>query len=451
MATMGTAFITPNATDYAWNFYIGAEDNTAGTAYWTSDGSGYAHVDYATVDTTTGVDKNTWALVSQSTRIVNLFPAQEIQSINIRRGRTRPDQGDDVGECTIQVLNQTGSSDPDNNAGRYKRLTAGTANPTYASWLKPGVYGQIGWGIGGGAYWPVFTGVLESVEPTDDVLSVATYTFVDRLALLGRATMVNGSKMGATGDTGSQRIKAILQAARLYDIYNGNGGTNLIERVVDVQGFSRPVQLGAMGDTALDCLRTVANGEAGRVFVNSLGVINVWDRSKMATYASAAAGTFTDTPATVGGFGYDEIHSNQGQNFLYNSALINAGTTVSASYKNDLSIAQYGERRYEADACLLSQNDALAVAVFYGSNWSNPSKSVASLSLQAYGFSNADMQTLVQFELQQSVRVYRKLPGGRVLDVNCVIEGIEIDITPENRRFTFYLSPKDSTTISWPA
>lgn len=470
MGVLGTAVVVPTVATSQFGVLFNAEDNTAGTQYVTSDQSGYAHVDYGRVDVVNGTtiggtaygtaNANNFGLVAPSAKIFNLFPNDSLLSISIRRGRTRLDQYDDVGECTIQVLNSSGDSDPDNNAGRYKRLTTPTINPLtgvataqYASWVRPGMFGKVMWGGANGTQIPLFAGVVETVEPTDDRVSVATYTFVDRMAQLGRTTMVNGSKVGANGDTGAQRLKTICQTARLYDIYNGNGGTNLIETVIDIQGFSRRVQLNSLGDTALDCIKTIVNGEAGRVFATADGVVRIWDRAYMQGTAAAQlmAGTFTDSPGTVTGFGYDEIHTNQGQNFLYNSALVTVGSAVTATAQLTDSIALYGERRLESEVALANSGDVLALATFLATEWAVPSKNVSSLSVQAFAFSQTDFDTLARIDLQQGVYVYRKLPGGRVLNVNCVVEGIEIDIDPSTRRFTFYLSPRDSQTIAWPA
>ena len=532
MGVLGTAVIRPSVDAGTFGVLFGAEDNTSGTAFVTSDQSGYAHVGYARVDVpttgttiggtvygTSGTARNNLGIVAPTGRILNFFPNSELTQISIRRGRTRPDQYDDVGELTVTVNNQYGSSDPDNTTGRYQQLntitasisnvtnaggtitytaqnsfTAGdiiqitnvnptayniadavVANPTstsfqvvnagtgtyvsggyatknnvYSSFLKPGMFGQVVLGASAGTSIPLFTGVLEQVEPTDDRWSTATYTFVDRIASIGRATMVNGSKVGANGDTGAQRLALICQAARLYDIYNGNGGTNLVEQVIDIRGFTDRIQLGSVGDTALDCIKTIVDGQAGRVFSNRSGVICMWDRANMQTSGTTMAGTFTDKPGTVAGFGYDEIHTNQAQNFLYNAAVVNAGSAIVASARQDLSIAQYGERRQELNTCLLNASDALTLANFAATNYSNPSTSVSSISVQAYAFSQSSLETLASIDLQQGVRVYRQLPGGRVLDVNCVVEGIEIDLSPSTRRFTFYLSPRDTVTTNIP-
>ena len=468
MGTLTTAVRIPVIDTGKFGVLFAAEDNTAGTAFITSDASGFAHVAYARVDvgTTLGTIggtvygtalNNNMALVAPATRILNIFPNDSLTAISIRRGRTRVDQYDDVGECTIQVLNTSGDSDPDNNTGRYQRLTtptinAGTTVAQYGSFIRPGMYGQIVWGGASGTQIPLFTGMVETVEPTDDRISTATYTFVDRMAQLGRTTTVNGQKVGANGDSGNQRINTICQLARLSDIYNGNGGANLVEQVINVQGFNRRVQLGSLGDSAMDCLKTIVGGEAGRIFAARDGKVNIWDRSYMQTQGTVMAGTFTDTPATVAGYGYDEIQTNQGQNFLYNSSLVTVGSAVTATAKVDESIALYGERKYEVECALFNAaGDGLALATFLATEWSVPSKNVASLSVQTFGMAQADFDVIARIDLQQGVRVYRRLPGGRTLDVNCVVEGIEIDIDPSNRRFTFYLSPRDTATISWPA
>ena len=221
MGTLTVAYVQPKVAAGKFGVLFGAEDNTSGTAFTSSDGSGFAHVGYAeVVSGTTNGTGNRGAMVAPSTRIVNIFPNDELTAISIRRGRTRPDQWDDVGECTITVNNATGSSDPDNypplGTGRYQRLTtpsSGTAIPataTYASWLQPGMYGQVCFSSDGVTNIPLFTGILEQVEPTDDRYSTATYTFVDRIAQIGRATLGNASKLLTAGNTGADRITAIM-------------------------------------------------------------------------------------------------------------------------------------------------------------------------------------------------------------------------------------------------
>jgi hypothetical protein len=453
MGTLTVAYVQPKVAAGKFGVLFGAEDNTSGTAFTTSDASGFAHVGYAeVVATATNGTGNRGAMVAPSTRIVNIFPNDELTAISIRRGRTRPDQWDDVGECTITVNNSTGSSDPDNTTGRYQRLTtpsSGTAIPatsTYASWLQPGMYGQVCFSSDGVTNIPLFTGMLEQVEPTDDRYSTATYTFVDRVAQLGRATLGDASKLLTAGATGADRITAIMNKIRFLDKSNGNGGNNLIEQYFYLQGFQRIVTRASQtSDNALDALKQVVAGEAGRIYATRSGVVNILDRTYLAAVTTLLRATFTDTPGTVAGYGYDEIQTNQAQNFLYNSAAVTSNANVSATAKLTDSVAQYGERRYEVDTVLQSSGDALTLATWLATNWSAPSKNAASVSLQAYAFSNADFATLAELELQQRVRVYRQLPGGRVLDVNSVIEGIEIDISPSGRRFTFYLSPLDTT------
>lgn len=457
MGTLTLAYSPPKVAAGKFGVLFGAEDATTGTAYTTSDGSGFAHVGYSeVVSGTTNGTSNRGVRVAPSQRILNLFPNDELTAISIRRGRTRPDQWDDVGECTITVMNQTGSSDPDNypptGTGRYQRLTtpsSGTAIPataTYLSWLQPGMYGQVCFSTNGTTNIPLFTGVLEQVEPTDDRVSTATYTFVDRIALLGRSTLGDTEKILPAGNTGEDRIRAILQKVRVSDIKNGNGGNNTIEQITDIQGFANIVDQGSpLGDTALDAVKSVVAGEAGRIYSSRSGIVNIYDRSYMQLIASTRRATFTDTPSVASGYAYDEIQSNQAQNFLYNSAIVTSGSRVSTTAKLNSSIAQYGERRYEAETCLLSSADALTLATWLATNWSEPKKSVASISVQTFGFSNADFAVVAALELQQKVRVYRRLPGNRVLDVDCIIEGIEIDISPSTRRFTFYLSSVDGT------
>ena len=460
MGLLGTAVQTPIVDLSSFGLYFGAEDNTTGTAFITSDGSGYAHVDYAQVGGT--AIANTGAMVAPSTRITNLFPLTGVVSVNIRRGRQRPDQYDDVGEMTVVVNNQgdstlAGQSDPDNNTGRYKRLsTSGTAQ-VYSSFLQPGMWGRWTWGgAAGGSAVNMFTGVLESVVPTDDIWSQATYTFVDRMSVIGR-TKIAAATIGMYGDTGAQRINLILDNGGLPNVINYNGVTTIIYEQAtqysgsfrDVKGFARRLQRQQTGDSALDSVKQICDGEAGRVFANRDGVVCVYDRANLASRAGTVVATFSDTSGTSG-FGYDEIQLNQAQDYIYNEAIITYGSAITTKATLDASIAQYGERSIEKEVKLLEVGDQAAIAAFYATNWGLPKKAPVMVSLETVGFTAADFSTIAAIDLGQSVRVIRQQPGGRTFDGTAVVEGIEVDLTPESRRFTFYLSATDQTTITWP-
>ena len=459
MGILGTAVQTPVIASNNFGLYFGAEDNTAGTAYTSSDGSGYAHVDYAQVGGT--AIANTGAMVAPSTRITNLFPLTGIVSVNIRRGRQAPDQYDDVGEMTIVVNNQgdtglAGQSDPDNNAGRYKRLTTVGTAQAYGSFLQPQMWGRWAWQPTSGSAVNLFTGVLETVEPTDDLWSQSTYTFVDRLSVIGR-TKISATTIGMYGDTGAQRINLILDNGGLPNVINYNGvqtivyeqATNYSGSFRDVKGFARRLDRQTIENSALDSLKQICDGEAGRVFANRDGVICVYDRSNLASRAASIVATFSDTSGTSG-FAYDEIKINQAQDYIYNEAVITYGSAIITKATLDASIAQYGERSIEKEVKLVSAGDQAALAAFYATNWGLPKKSPVMISLETIGFSASDFATVAGIDLGQSVRVIRQQPGGRTFDGTAIVEGIEVDLTPESRRFTFYLSATDQTTITWP-
>lgn len=459
MGLLGTAVVTPSIAATSFGLYFGAEDNTTGTAFVTSDGSGYAHVDYATVGGT--AIANTGAKVSPSTRITNLFPLTGVVSVNIRRGRQRPDQYDDVGEMTVVVNNQgdstlAGQSDPDNNAGRYKRLTTVGTAQAYGSFLQPGMWGRWAWQPTSGSAVNMFTGVLETVEPTDDIWSQSTYTFVDRMAIIGR-TKIAAPTIGMFGDTGAQRINLILDNGGLPDVINFNGVQTVIYEQAttysgsfrDVKGFARRLDRQSTENSALDSLKQICDGEAGRVFANRDGVVCVYDRANLASRAGTIVATFSDTASTAG-FGYDEIKLNQAQDYIYNEAIITYGSSITTKATYDSSVAQYGERSIEKEVKLLNAGDQAAIATFYATNWALAKKTPVVLSLETFGFTSADFSTVAAIDLGQAVRVIRQQPGGRTFDGTAVVEGIEVDLTPQSRRFTFYLAATDQSTITWP-
>ena len=457
MGVLGTAVMRPSPDAGTFGLYFGAEDKTAGTAFTTSDGSGFAHVDYAQVDGTAVA--NTGAKVAPSTRITNLFPLTGIVSMSVRRGRTRPDQYDDVGEMVVTVNNQgssdlAGASDPDNTTGRYQRLSTTAGVQAYSSFLQPQMFGRLSYQPTAGTIVHLFTGLLESVVPTDDIWSTATFTFIDRLSVIGK-TSINPKLMAGFGDSsGNARLNLLIENGGLPNVINTNGApviiydqaTSYTGSFRDVIGFTKTVTKQTVKDSALDSMKEIVDGEAGRLFCNRDGVICAYDRPTLQTRASAIVATFSDT-SSISGYGYDEVHLNQAQDYIYNKCVVSYGTTVVTTAINEASFATYGERSISKSVVLSSGTDQVSAAAFYAFNYALPKKTPVSISLQTYGFTDAAFQTIAKIDLGQSVRVVRQQPGGRQFDGTAVVEGIELDLAPENRRFTFYLSAMDQVTL----
>ena len=458
MGVLGTAVMRPVPDNGTFGVYFGAEDNTAGTAFTTSDGSGYAHVDYAQVDGT--AIANTGSMVAPSTRITNLFPLNGIVSMSVRRGRTRPDQYDDVGEMIVTVNNQgdstlAGASDPDNNAGRYKRLSTSGGSQVYSSFLQPQMFGRLSYQPTSGTIVHLFTGLLESAVPTDDIWSTTTFTFIDRLSVIGKTSINPKTMAGFADSTGNARLNLLIENGGLPNVVNTNGSATIIYEQAntsytgsyrDVTGFTKTVTKQTVKDSALDSLKEVVDGEAGRLFCNRDGILCAYDRPTLQTRAATPVATFSDT-STISGYGYDEIHLNQAQDYIYNKCVVSYGTSVVWTAISEASLATYGERSTSKSVVLSSTTDQSAAATFYATNYALPKKTPVSISLQTYGFTDAAFQTIAKIDLGQSVRVVRQQPGGRQFDGTAIVEGIELDLAPESRRFTFYLSATDQTTL----
>jgi len=463
MGVIGTSISVPQTTVGQFGVLFAAEDNTAGTAYQTSDGSGYAHLGYAEVvaGTVNGTG-NRGVMVAPSAQIYNFMPLDFLTQISIRRGRTNERQYDDVGTMTIGANNNTGDFDSSNTGGRYQRLTnptTGTVVPataTYASWLQPGMAAKLQFGSTAGSAINVFTGVLETVVPTDDRFSTSTITFTDRLAAIGRASLIPRKQIGAAYQTTAKRIGSILDYINLGDIVVYNGSTTLIQTFRNIVGCTKTVMPQTVADNSLQDLQLLLDGEAGRMFCDRDGLLNFIDRAGLVTRAAGTAATFTDAPASVAGFGYNEIHTNQGQDSIYNAYSLKSAGVVTGSQDSWVeavatdtdSVAQYGQRVNTLDVLLSDYSVALTVATFLATNRSNPKQSVESISFQAYGFSQSDLEKVFTLDLGQMVRVRRALPGNRTLDANHVIQGIDIDLTSRSYVFTLYLAPTDTATLA---
>jgi hypothetical protein len=303
----------------------------------------------------------------------------------------------------------------------------------------------------------IFSGVLETVVPTDDRFSTSTVTFTDRLAAIGRASLIPRKQIGdALTQTTAKRIGSILDYINLGDIQVINGGTTTIQTFRNIVGCTKTIMPQTVADNVLQDLQPLIDGEAGRMFCDRDGLLNFIDRAGLVTRAAGTAATFTDAPASVAGLGYNEIHTNQGQDSIYNAySLKSTGifessviSWLEANATDTDSVAQYGQRVNTLDVLLSDYSVALTVATFLATNRSNPKQSVESISFQAYGFSQADLEKVFKLDLGQMVRVRRGLPGGRTLDANHVIQGIDIDLTSRSYVFTLYLAPTDTATLA---
>ena len=95
MGKINSTIVTPQISIGNFGFVIGAEDNTAGTSFFTSDQSGYAHWDYGRFDVVNGgtvggtvygtANANNFGYWAPTPRVLNAFPVSELVSVSIRR------------------------------------------------------------------------------------------------------------------------------------------------------------------------------------------------------------------------------------------------------------------------------------------------------------------------------------------------------------------------------
>jgi hypothetical protein len=417
VAYITPVFSYPTVTSGTWGVIVGAEATTGQTF----SGSGYMQLDYGLLGT---------AILAPSGNILNLLPQTDVRSIDVRRGRSRDDQVFDVGSMTVVLDNRSGQYDPDKIDGIYKRKVD---SPNTVSYFAPGLYGELVFSTGStpASLNTAFTGYLETAVADHGIDPTVTLTFVDALAVAGRANINNTSLTFPKGQTTSARVIAIMNAAGILPLASASSVTG--SRVLD--------EVTAQDGSALDLIEQVMVDEAARVYVTRGGVFTTKPHSVAVTGSSVL--TVTDA-ATAGAIEFNAIETLPAHSQLINRVVLKHADGRQWTRTEQTSAARYGVMGVELTTNLLSMTDINAFLTFVCARRAYPSTAIASVTAELRGLSAATVASVIAADLTSKITVNRTTVDGRTLAPTVWVEGVNATITPDSWTWQFQTSPIDT-------
>lgn len=366
----------------------------------------------------------------------------DVQSVSIRRGRSRDLDRTEAGTAQIVVQNS-----------RTDRGTAGDYDPF--AWSSPyfpylGPRSRIRVSVDGGY---VFGGDISDMPVNDvtDNVVVTTFNCVDIMARLNKTIRYRPEAQHSA----EKRIARILERA------GWNDHSFLIPGLA-----INTYQMGTVQEgTALDMIQDVAFAEGGMAYVSNQGdSLNFITREHM---RAGSGWTLSDNPQAA--LRYSAVTRNAGLDILYNVITATANTesvltndALQGSATDPQSIGIYGERPLEF-TCPFQGNDGSGRidddatkfllkrrAQELLSTYKDPELRFESVTVPAARYTATQRRLyLTGQELGHVLTVERTPPGtnnygfsGTVLTRLCVVQGMDIDITDGARAcsVTFTLS-----------
>lgn len=342
----------------------------------------------------------------------------DVRKISIRRGRSRALEKFTAGNATIVLDNMT------NTGSKY--------DPTNTS---SGYYGSIVPGkqiVIDHLNTQLYDGNVADWNFSYDVNGDATAepSCVDGLTFLAQQTLSLGT---ATSQLSGARVSAILDQT----------GWPAAQRSIATGQATLDADVIPDGTNALAYLEKVADvSEPGALFVNRLGQVTFKDRSQLQSFS-----TGTSFGGSVG-IPYVGCEVVYGIEEMANSVQVTytAGTVIggTAIVDDATSQAAYGviDKRY--DTVLSTSTQALALANWQASLYSQPRYRVDSIAVNLTGLTSDQATQVLQLELGDVVSVTP--PNASAAQI-VAVDGIEHDADPGRHMVTFRMSETTAAFI----
>lgn len=376
----------------------------------TGSGSGFV-LDAGILGTNTLGGDNFWTDITD-----------DVQSLSIRRGRSREFSDIETGTMSLVLDNSTGDYDPTNLSGRF--VVGGV---TQVKPLKQIRVTAIWLGI---SYY-LYRGYVEDFD-IDLNEEQTTLSCVDALSFLGQQMLVTTAGVGA-GELTSARVTRILDAAGFPSSLRAieTGQENIVATTY--------------GDYALNLLNETARTEAGVFFVAANGYVTFHDRhQRYVTLSGSPTLALTDAAGAVAE--YFDIQVQYGASQIGNVFVGSRSGGSNVTVSDSTSVTNYGARTpSEVNVSGLGlQTDAevtdyLTYVLF---KYKDPDLRVSSVKINALTLPD-QYPGLLSLELQKTVSVSRSYSGVHTLSKTLFVEGIDIDITPESWQVALTTSSSD--------
>lgn len=333
--------------------------------------------------------------------------AADVLTTTIRRGRSRQDQRDASGTCTIQFNNSSGYYDPDFTGSGSPWVVSG------ASILRAGLQMRVvaTWSS---VDYTLYQGFLDNNVVNQGNIPLATMQFVDGIAVIAEGWAPNLAT-AAFAETAATRVGRMLDyAGWSASARSLTGSTSLLTT--------------AQGKTCMQMIYQCVDSIAGRFYISRSGnatLVPLADKFSRPTQM-----LFSDAGAAYS-IKYDAIATNPGTQYVINKAIVTRGSNLQYTSTYNPSVTSYGVKAVELDAPVSTNSNASNLALYTSRYMATPTTYVEAIQFSALGLSTLYPDFLAT-ELGDQVSVQRTTYDGRSVQWNLVVEGMTHSITKNN-------------------
>ena len=333
--------------------------------------------------------------------------AADVLTTTIRRGRSRQDQRDESGTCTIQFNNSSGYYDPDYTGSSSPWVVSG------ASILRAGLAMRVVATWSSTAY-TIYQGYLDNNVVNQGNIPLATMQFVDGIAVIAEGWAPNLSS-ASYAETAATRVGRMLDYAGWSATARSlTGSTSLLSTT--------------QGRNCMQMIYQCVDSIAGRFYISRSGVATLVPLADK--FSRPTQMLFSDAGAAYS-IKYDAIATNPGTQYVINKAVVTRGGNLQYTSTYNPSVTSYGVKSIELDAPVSTNSNASNLALYTSRYMATPTTYVEAINFSAIGLSTLYPDFLAT-ELGDQVSVQRTTYDGRSVQWNLVIEGMTHSITKNN-------------------
>jgi hypothetical protein len=249
------------------------------------------------------------------------------------------------------------------------------------------------------------------------------------LCLVGRGVV--SSPITPPTNTIQAAQTAVDRTGARTDITTGVGASEIVDPSLPINGLACLNQLVATERTFLICYSSY---------------IYFASRNSMPSKSSTLSYGRTGSSTVIG---YSNIRRVQNGQTFFNVATISPQSVASQTSTNTVSKDAYGPAFYSASTFDLTTTQALSNAQWLSNTFSDPATLRYEITFNDVSNSNTPLNALSAFwsgslgsyTAFNSTDVTYQVPGGSPVTVECLMEGGQINITPEVTEFNLFMSP----------
>ena len=336
--------------------------------------------------------------------------SDQTRKITIRRGRNIMRDTYEAGSCTVRVIDQNGSFNPQNPSSPYfgyltplRKIRVAATTPTTQSFLFSG-----------------YVTDYKYTYPQGQELGYVDITCSDAFRLFAMAN-VSTVASATAGQTTGTRIDKILDQVDFPSSM----------RLIDT-GSTTCQADPATTRTSLQAIQVAEFTEQGAFYVRADGEVEFKDRSDVVGSLAPAPIEFNQTT----GIPYSDLRYAFDDKLIINSATMKrvGGTTVTAD--NADSIAKYFPHGMNVEN-LIAQTDAQVtdIAKIYVATRAETTIRIDAMTVDLLD-PDVPTDTMIGLDYFDNVKITNVQPDGSTIVKTLQVQGLAWDITPNNMKCT---------------